>query len=288
MKKMRGISALLTAFVLAVCLALCLACGVLAGDAAKSAGDVLYHQDFSEIAAFSSSGIRVGSLSSQSAVIFCETDSLSVENNDKDRVYLILPTVDFGDALTFTLEFSFRFTDTSLDHGYIAPILTCRGCDPSNVTALTLRADGSVDDFKSIDPDFAAAVKAGETVHVSVPVVSGAVNKILFRVGEREYTSERNDLLVISKGSLGFIIRNCDVEIDEIFIVSGTDYAVKTGYYAEKSYADYDTPVQAEECSESNVHYAPPTGDNSGVILIILAVAAVGLVVLGVLGRKKR
>ena len=58
MKKMRGIIALLTAFVLALSLAF----GVLAGDAAKSAGDVLYHQDFSEIAAFSSSGFRVGSV----------------------------------------------------------------------------------------------------------------------------------------------------------------------------------------------------------------------------------
>ncbi len=264
------------------------AVSVYAGDAQKASGEVLYHQDFADIDSFASSGIRIGTSSSEASVISCAGDALEIRTLDKGRIHLILPDFERGESDTFTIEFSFRFTDIHSSNGYLAPILTCRGCDPGNITSVPIRADGSVDDFKLTDDAYAEALRSAETVYVKIPVISGAVNTVFFEIDGKTFSAERRELLVISDGSVGFTVRNCNVEIDEVYIVNGVGYEEKNGYYSENSYANENAPALTPDCPEAEGEIAPPTGDNSYIPAVVALTAGIGLVVLGVLGRRRR
>lgn len=250
--------------------------GVHAMDAEKAVGEVLYHQDFSAVSDFAESGIRLGTASASNAIVVCPEQSLEIFTYDTGRVHVLLPEADKGDGDSYTIEFTFRFTAVHSENGFIAPILTCRGCEPSNITSIIIRADGSVDNFSEPDENLKNAIAAGETIGVKIPVSGGVMHEVIFSAGGVEYTVERENVLMINNGTVGFTVRNADVAIDEVFVVNGTDYAEKSGYYTEQSYASDDSPITVPECSEESDELSPDTGDFPVVLAVVIAAAAFG------------
>ena len=219
-------------------------------------GFVLYHQDFSQLSDMTKSGIKVGLLSTKDAEYSCAGDSLRVTTGDGGRSYLILPETDRGES--YTTEFSFRFTDTSHESGYLGFILTCRGNEPNNITSLVFRANGSIDDFEPLPDEMAQAIAAGEEVKVTLP-------------------AERNSMIAVGEGNMGLVFRYIGVEIPEIYVVNGVDYPEKIGNYVSDSYASDEHPVVTPGWDDIG-EGAPPTYDHLELILLGIALGAIGMV----------
>lgn len=244
------------------------ALGVSAGDVTKINGEVLYHQDFSRESDLDDSGIRIGTQSSVNSKITCDGETLEIKTFDKGRVYAILPEI--VKESTYTAEFSFRFTEINAENGFISMILTCRGDEPTNISGVTIRADGTVDDFDVPCEMVRNAVRSGELVNVQIPIRNNVVNEIVMTAGEYQCVVERDNILVISDGQMGFSVRNASVELPEIFVVHGVDYNEKSGCFADSSYASDDEdevvqpkPSETTDCDqpEAGVECSPDTGD---------------------------
>ncbi len=249
-------------------------------------GEVLYHQDFADVGEFKNTGIKLGTLSSSAAEYGCSGEYFAVQTKDNGRVYMILPETTHPSK--YTVEFSMKFTDTSNPSGYIAFMLTCRGDEPANITSLVFRADGTVDDFGEIPTELSEAIIAGEEVYVKIPVENDILYRINVTAGDIEYTLERDSMLVISDGEMGFLYRRVGVGVKEIYIVNGVGYTEKVGQYAEDSFATDDKPVITPENGE-NSGGAPVTSDGGFVVPIVLMVlSGTALTALGMDAVRKR
>lgn len=271
MKRLFGLLGIILAFMLAF--------GVSAGDSSRIEGEVLYHQDFSVESKLCESGIRIGTQSSENSEITCKSDTLEIKTFDRGRVYAILP--DFMKTATYTVEFSFRFAEISEANGFISLILTCRGNEPTNISGVVIRADGTVDEFDEPCDMVKNAVRSGELVNVQIPVRNHVVNEIIMSAGEYRCVVERDNILVLSEGQMGFSVRNASVELPEIYVMHGVDYTEKSGYFADSSYSvDGDEvivpkPSETEAAGtedEVNVEVSPDTGDGAAVLLALSAV----------------
>lgn len=240
-----------------------------AGDLQKPVGEVLYHQDFSVLSDLAKSGIVRGTSSSENSHITCEGDVLELNTFDNDRVYAILPAAKTGDS--YTIEFDFAFSEITSDNGYIGFLLTCRGTEPTNVTALIIRANGTIDDFEEPDETLKKAIHDGSEIHVKIPIEKNVLHEIELTADGTAYTLERKNVKVIDDGGTGFAVRNASVDVTEIYIVNGIGYTAKSGAYKNESYASDEAaasldasvmqemvpvPVPAEEVLTS-----PDTGD---------------------------
>jgi len=232
------------------------------------AGTVLYHQDFAVVSSASIAGIRKGSDSSADSVVRVTDTALGIYSVDNERTYVLLPEIPWTDS--YTIEFSFRFTDILASNGYLTCMLTCWGEKPDNITAVFLRASGKIDDFSAPSEEIAACMKNGEEILVEIPVDGGILDTIRLSSGEHSCTVRRDSLKQISAGTRGFSVRNASVEIGEIFVVSGTGYTAKTGDYAAESWA---ADIPNGSAGES----APPTGDSVGILVSVL-LSAIGTV----------
>jgi len=272
---MRKISLFLIVMILLSCV------NIYAADHSTSAGEVLYHQDFSEISNIAYSGIIVGTQSTESAFIDCPRDDLSIRIYNKGRVYLILPQIERSAG--YTVEFEFSFEDHESNNGYIAFMLNCRGEEPTNISSVVIRQSGSVTDFAEPDTALAEAIASGKTVHVTIPIENNVLHKIILTVDEVVYTLERDTVLVIPSEGFGFEARNTNVNVSEVFVVDGVDYSEKSGYYAENSFATDENPV----ISDGN-DTAPDTSDDMPVIVWIVGGSAVVLLLVVLLGKKRK
>lgn len=261
---------------------------VSAMDAQRNIGEVLYHQNFNAVSDIVDSGITIGTTSSANSMVGCASEALEIHTYDSGRVYVILPDAEKGSEGSYTIEFTFRFTYIHTNNGYIAPILTCRGSEPTNITSLTIRADGNIDSFQAPDEALMKAISGGETIGVKIPVRSNVVHEIILTVGDIEYTLERENILMVNDGSVGFAVRNTDVEIDEVYIVYGTDYDVKNGYYAKNSYASDNSNVMIPDSSVESEEHSPATDDRSCIAAFICMDAALGAFLYCFSFRKKR
>ncbi len=259
-----------------VILFLCLP--VSAQNSSFDAGEVLYHQDFSEVNDISVSGVVMGTSTSPMCMISVAGDSLDLITNNGGRTYALLPS--FAKGNTYTVEFSFSFSEIASDNGYLAYILTSRGEEPTNISSIVFRADGTVDDFDEPDAVLVEAVSAGETVNVEIPVSGGALYQIKLECGGAEYVLERDSLLVIGDGNIGFSARNASASVGEIYVVSGVDYDSLKGYYADNSYAADNSPVNRNDGEE----YSPATFDP---LVCVMTAAAAMMFVLPAAGKKK-
>lgn len=229
--------------------------------ALRKKGEVLYHQDFSDIYDFGQSGLIKGTNSSQSSVCECTGDELGIRTEDNGRVYVILPYTGTGDS--YTVEFDFSFTEIKADNGYISFMLTCRGTEPTNITSITIRADGSVDDFGVADEAVAAAMSAGKKIHCRIPIEGRILHEIELSSEEASCVLERSSLLKTDDGERGFSVRNASIAISEIYIVHGVGYTKLSGVYADSSYATNlhpagsvaadETPGVTDVCAGSSV-----------------------------------
>ena len=276
---MKRFLAFMTALViLSACFA-CLNLPVLAGE--KTVGEVLYHQDFSVLSDLEKSGILRGTSSSENSLFTCADKVLELNTYDNDRIYAILPATETGDS--YTIEFDFSFSEVRSDNGYIGFILTCRGTEPTNVTALVIRADGTIDDFE--EPDEALKKKIGsEPVHVKIPIEKNVLHKIELTVGGTSCTLERDSVKVLDDGEMGFVVRNASVDVTEIYLVNGTGYSEMSGIYAAGSYAKDEVsatlellPSQTKAEYEASAETAPDTGDFMVPYAAVLTAGIMGL-----------
>lgn len=206
--------------------------------AAYTPGEVLYHQDFTRVSTANLANIRAGSSNSPDAQIGVTDDGLVINPNSDRRTYAILPEIENTD--TYTIELTFRFQKTYTTNGYFAFLLTCTGDKPSNVTAVVLRADGSIDDFGTLNNTFVQHFKNNDEIRLTIPVVDGVLHTLKLTCGTETETLERSSLLRIPDGYRGFCVRNASVLIEDTAILYGTDYEKPTGYFATHSYAEDD------------------------------------------------
>lgn len=254
---------------------------ITAANPDTSVGEVLYHQDFSEISNIAFSGIIIGTQSTESAFIDCPGEDLSINVYNKGRVYLILPQIERGD--TYTVEFDFSFDAHESSNGYIAFMLNCRGDEPTNVSSVVIRYSGAIDDFAPPDPALSAAISSGETVHVTIPIENNALHEIVLEVGGSKYTLLRNSVLMIPSEGFGLEARNANVNIRELYITNGIGYTEKSGYYSENSFATDENPVIAE-----GENMSPSTSDDMPAIVWVVGGSAVALLLFVLLGKKKK
>ena len=286
---MKRFLAFLTALMLISACTVCLSLSAAAGEYA--AGEVLYHQDFSVLSDLEKSGIVRGTSSSESAEFTCADDSLELNTFDNDRVYALLPAPEKTAEDSYTIEFGFSFSEIRSNNGYIGFILTCRGTEPTNVTALVIRADGTIDEFEEPDDALKKAIGGGKEILVKIPIEKNVLHKIEMTADGKTYTLERESVKVIDDGGKGFVVRNASVNVSEIYMVDGTGYTKKSGIFATESYASDDAVTTVETLMNPNtqnspihpadpaetVPVSPDTGENLVPYAAAFAAAAVGL-----------
>ena len=233
-----------------------------------SVGEVLYHQNFSAVSSASVTGIHKGTASSPDSLLLIQDSALGLVTTDDFRTYALLPEIPWTES--YTIEFDFRFGDARSSRGYLAFLLTCWGEEPSNITSLVIRANGSIDDFEPLSEEIAEKIQTRQdTIHVEIPIANGILHEVTLSAGDAECTVRRDSLKRITEGSRGFGIRNVSAEINEIYIVNGTGYSAKKGTFAEASWSDDPDNVPVGE--------APPTGEPIG--LLGMAVCCAGMMV---------
>ena len=226
---MRRIARLLTVFLLLGSLFVCSAPSSSAAEwnASMAAGEILYRQSFADLSDYDKSGWTTGTSSSDKATVTVKDGALQARCMDGGRAYVLMPSVSRGPS--YTVEFTFRFTESGMENGSLGFLLTCRGEEPTNITSLVIRSVGTVDDFPDPDPAVSAAIRGGKTVTVEIPVEEGAVHRMKLTAGEDSCTLERTDVLVIAQGSMGFAVRNDGAAISDVWVVNGCGYERKTG-----------------------------------------------------------
>ncbi|MBQ8401746.1 MAG: hypothetical protein IJX14_07450 [Clostridia bacterium] len=227
---------------------------------AWAVGEVLYHQDFADVSTASIAGIRKGTISSDNTVISVTEDALGIYSADDRRAYALLPEIDWTDS--YTIEFSFRFTEALTAKGYLSCLLTCWGEEPSNITAAVFRVDGTIDDFGDPSAAMQKKIRDGETIHVTIPIEDGILHTITLTSGNLSCSVQRDSLKRIAEGERGVGIRNASVEITEVYVVNGTGYSAKNGEYADRSWADDRSADSGGVC--------PPTGEKQGILWICI------------------
>ena len=239
-------------------------------DSALSLGEVIYHQSFDEVSQYSSCGISVGTLGSPDASIYISDGGLNILPFDSSRVYLILPQYEKSDS--YTAEFTFKFLNKYNDNAYLAFILTSRGPEPTNITSFVIRANGTVDDFSSVSDEVKKSVAEGNEVSVKIPLEDGVLHEVELSSGGFSCTVERRDVVLVDGGQNGFVIRNADVSISDIYIVNGVGYSEKTGYYASNSYSEVISTDENEP--ETETELSPATADMNTVLISAAALCA--------------
>ncbi len=235
-------------------------------------GEVLYHQDFYGIGNLRSTGIQIGSASSDTTKVKTDGENLRILTYDDLRNYVLLPEMPWSED--YTIEFSFRFDDVRARNGYLAFLLTCWGEAPSNITGFVIRASGSIDEFAPLSEDVRNAIKAGEDeIHVTIPVENGILYEATVSVGDVSDTVKRASLKRIPEGNRGFGVRNTSATVSEIYVVNGVGYTAKTGDFAAASWSDDPENLVLTD--------APDTGEPIGCVVGM----TVGLV--GVLMAKR-
>lgn len=279
---MKRFLAFLTALVILSACLICLNLPVLADE--KTVGEVLYHQDFSVLSELEKSGIVRGTSSSENSHFTCAGEALELDTFDNERVYAIFPSTETEDS--YTIEFDFAFSEIMSDNGYIGFLLTCRGTEPTNITALVIRANGTIDEFEEPDEALKKKIRDGEEIHVKIPIEKNVLHKIELIAGGTAYTLERENVKVIDDGEMGFAVRNASVDVMEIYIVNGTGYTEKSGVYATESYAK-DEVAATLKVTPAEEETAPETGENIVPYAAVIAAVAMGLF-RGLDSRKER
>ena len=228
--------------------------------ASYQVGEVLYHQDFSHLSGMSTkvTGIHKGTISSPDSMLWLNNCALYMITNDDLRTYALLPEIPWTES--YTIEFDFWLCDPISTRGYLAFMLTCWGEEPTNITSLVIRADGTIDDFGTLSPEMTEILqKQQEMIHVTIPIENGILYEVTLSAGDTECTLQRESLRRISEGGRGFCIRNTSAAIGEIYIVNGTGYTAKTGEFSDSSWTDDPSNAVSDA--------APPTGETTWLLL---------------------
>lgn len=202
--------------------------GTAAGwDEKMPAGEILYHQSFGDLTDYKKSGWTTGTSSAAGASVSIKDGALLIRSMDGGRAYVLMPSVSRGSS--YTVEFTFRFTESGMENGSLSFLLTCRGEEPTNITSAVIRSTGTVDDFPEPDQAVMDAIRKGKTVTVEIPVEEGAFHRMKLTAGDVSCTLERTDVLMIAQESMGFAVRNDGAAVTDVWVVNGYGYDKKTG-----------------------------------------------------------
>ena len=261
------------------------------------AGEVVYRQRFKDVSSLASAGITEGKRNTASSSVSILNGSLVIGDPTGDRTYALLP---FHNCYSdYTVQFTFSFTETVRQSGYIALMLTSRGDAPDNVTSVRLRADGECEGFADLGPRIRHSLKNGEEITVTVPVSGGILESITLSSDGVSETADIDNIVNVVEGRMGFCVRNAEVQISDIAVIEGVGYDKETGIYADSSTWTDETPYTSPAsyardginlCCESepyiSVIEAPSTGDS---LVSGLVSGGIALVVFtAVLRRKKK
>ncbi|MBQ4096714.1 MAG: hypothetical protein IJC62_00985 [Clostridia bacterium] len=266
-------------FVFALIMLICLALPAHAWEVVENLGEVIYHQDFSVISDVTKSGVKTGTLSADDTAVTCYADSLVLVARGGGRIYAILPEFDKGN--TYTVEFSFKFDGVTRENGYLSYILTCRGNEPTNISTVVIRGNGTIDDFAPLPDEISSAIASGKQVDVKIPITSGILHRLEISCDDKTAEIVRNSVIVVPSGNVGFSARYAETSISEVYVVSGVGYTEKTGYYSENSYADDDNAAGGDTGDGSSPNTADRILAGFGFLAACSAVAMI-------ICRKKR
>ena len=190
------------------------------------AGQILFHQDYSEIESLAETGVKLGTLTPENAQLDLSAGELRVRAPGSGRTYLLLPEIAHG--ASYTVEFTFRITESGHENGSLACLLTCRGEEPTNITAVVIRGDGTIDDF-TVPGELSAAIRNGSSVTVKIPVEEGSLHLMTVSAGGETYELERSTVQMIPPGGFGFSFRNIAAAVSEVWVANGCGYTEMTG-----------------------------------------------------------
>ena len=280
---MGRIARLLTVFLLLASLFVCAEAPASAAEWKETMepGEILYRQSFADLSDYNNSGWTTGTSSSEKATVSVKDGALQARCMDGGRAYVLMPSVSRGPS--YTVEFTFRFTESGVENGSLGFLLTCRGEEPTNITSLLIRSGGTVDDFSDPDPIVGAAIRGGKAVTVEIPVEEGAVHRMKLTAGGASCTLERTDVLMIAQGSMGFAVRNDGAAVTDVWVVNGCGYEKKTGD-DRSAVRDSDQPKtpgksdagQGSGGGRNTGETAPRTGDRSRVKIYQQVAAVTG------------
>ena len=190
------------------------------------AGQILFHQKYAEIDSWAKTGVRVGTSSPDDAKIELKDGDMYIRTIGGGRAYALLPAV--ARQTSYTVEFTFRFAESGHENGSIAYLLACRGDEPTNVTSLVIRGNGTIDDF-TVPDKLRDTIRYGYTATVIIPVEDGTLHHIRVVTAEDTYELERSSVLLLRDGGAGFSVRGTAAAVSEVWIVNGCGYEEKTG-----------------------------------------------------------
>ena len=167
---MRSIAAALTVILLLATLFCVPAYGAVPWTDSAEPGEILFRQSFSDISDYAKCGWQTGTLTAEGASISVADGALAVKSLS-GRAYVLMPETKRGNDAT--VEFTFRFTESGTENGSLSVLLTCRGEEPTNVTSVVIRANGTVDDFSDLDEAIVKAIRSGSKIKVEIPIEDG-------------------------------------------------------------------------------------------------------------------
>lgn len=237
-----------------VCLLLCCACviPVWATDRTYTDGEVLFAARYGDYTSVRDTGVRFGTSSWSGCSAGLAEGYLRIQSSSDRKTYLLMPE-DIPHTDTYTVVFTFRFSDVEEERGYCGFLLSSSGDAPFNRTELILRANGVCDNAGQFGEAVTAALSGGQDVRVEIPVRHGMLTEITVSAGDVSETLEFENARAVPKGRRGFVFRNASCDLREVKIVCGVDYASETGFYAENSYIAPPT--------EDTEPISPPTFD---------------------------
>lgn len=231
---MRVFGRLFCALLLTLCLTISGAVRTCASGLEPAVGEVLFAARYADYVSVADTGVWLGTSSWAGASLELAEKTLCVSSSSDQKTYLMLPA-DFTCGNTYTISYTFCFTDVSARNGYCGFVLTSRGDAPSNRMELIFRADGTVDGYGEA-VGMAAAAAAGDAITVTVEVQHGFLIQCDVQCGAETTVFAMTHLEKVEEGGRGFVLRNASASLSSIEIVNGVDYPAKIGYYATHSY----------------------------------------------------
>lgn len=259
------------AVLLAVTLVFCVAAVpcIAADRTALPSGHVIYRQSFADTKGAVLTGIYFGTLSATGAHANNNGGSLLVNGCFDTKSYLLLPAETEGN--TYTLTATLRLSDLSTSSGYCGILISGWGSEPRNRTEIKIRASGSIDDFSSPSDAMRRIISSGSRFTVTVPVRNGAINELVLSADGVSETIVRDQIKIVTGGTVGLSLRNMSIELSEILLINGTDFTELSGVFASNSYSTSQNADDGIFPKGTTVDpSSPPTADP---ILFISAIA---------------
>ena len=273
------------------CTVLVLACGVpaWAGDTEYADGEVLFASRYGEYTSLRDTGLRFGTASWDGASLSLGESGLSVGSASDYKTWLLLPP-DLPFPATYTVVYTFRFTELLAANGACGFLLTSSGDAPSNRTEAVVRASGDCGDFGVLGRSLAAAMQDGEWVTVRIPIRHGMLSELEVSAAGESETMQLKNVRSVARGGRGFVFRNASVEIGSVLLVSGADFGAKPlgGWYAAHNYIAPDDFAWEERTTQEDPVPIENPGTADAAVWIALSGGIAAAAAAGMRRRRKR